>query len=90
MVEFNECIPSISNLYNCCNTVSEINFQITGVAVDSKAFEIKSRCYLDGIVTFLNVKQNYNGNLTVACLSNECSTTKSIVEKFFTQIKSIG
>jgi len=67
-----------------------MNFQITGVAVDSKAFEIKSRCYLDGIVTSLNVKQNYNGNLTVACLSKECFTTKSIVKKFFTQIKSIG
>lgn len=38
MVEFNESIPSISNLYNCCSTVAKINFQITGVAVDYKVF----------------------------------------------------
>ncbi len=90
MVEFNESIPSITNLYNCCNTVSKMNFQITGVAVDSKTFEIKSRCYLDGILTFLNVKQNYNVNLTVACLSTKSFTSKSIVKKFLTQIENIS
>ena len=88
MFEFKESIPSISNLYNCCNTVSKMKFEITGVAVNPEAFEIKTRCYLDGIVTFLTVKQKYNDNLTVACLSNECSTAKSIVGNFFTHLES--
>ena len=88
MFEFKESIPSISNLYTCCNTVSKMKFQITGVAVNPEAFEIKTRCYLNGIVTFLTVRQNYNDNLTVACLSNECSTAKSIVEKFITHLET--